>query len=125
VVPKIRCSGQASGCDRCIAIAVECRYRDRSNRRRRRQTSDLGTTTDSSITVVNGNKRSERPYPGPSSGTGENIMREAFDDWSLDMNKLLDPMLPTQLGSPNNLMDTASEIAWDAFLRENSGTVGQ
>jgi hypothetical protein len=52
-------------------------------------------------------------------------MREAFDDWSLDMNKLLDPMLPNQLGSPSNPMDTASEIAWDVFLHENSSTVGQ
>lgn len=36
---QVRCSGQPSGCDRCLAVSAECRYPGREARRRKATTS--------------------------------------------------------------------------------------
>ncbi|KAH7080823.1 hypothetical protein FB567DRAFT_531829 [Paraphoma chrysanthemicola] len=118
---KIRCSGQPSGCDRCIAISVECRYRDRISRRRR-QTSSAGSNPPASDKKQQG----EKPHIVGSTPNGraefQENGKEGLDDWSMDINDLLDPMFSTQLGSPNNSTDMVSEITWETILnKEDSG----
>ena len=43
----------------------------------------------------------------------------------MDIDDYLDPMFSTQLGSPNNPIDMASEMTWDSILGEDHNALGQ
>lgn len=79
---QVRCSGQASGCDRCVAVSAECRYPDREARRRKRPTSSrIGTSgtssrTSSSDLVADGKEQGRAQGQGQDQGQGQSQSHE-------------------------------------------------
>ncbi|KAL6154692.1 hypothetical protein ACJQWK_01280 [Exserohilum turcicum] len=128
---KIRCSGQRSGCDRCIAMSVECKYRDRTGRRKRQASNDGTRSAASSSTtpVPDTKQQDEIPPLAPPLATAEANAREdgakgGLGDWQMDTDDLLESMLSTQLGTPTNSADMTAEIAWNSILGEDHSTLG-
>ncbi|KAF2129730.1 hypothetical protein P153DRAFT_430850 [Dothidotthia symphoricarpi CBS 119687] len=151
---KIRCSGQASGCDRCASIGVECWYPDRPTRRKKRTASlvfdtsgavddstscspalrDNGTKNEQEQDLEEREKQTEdhidigkmQQNDYLSSYHEGNSSKSTREGWDewIDMDGPPHPMLTDQLEDPLGPMDSMSDTVWNSLFGDACGHIG-
>ncbi|ROT35060.1 hypothetical protein SODALDRAFT_363745 [Sodiomyces alkalinus F11] len=115
---KTRCSGEASGCDKCVAMSAECRYPPRdqnAHRTKRRHASmnDEAAENTHAITVTtnktnqDGNTRATNSVNSHNTNnTNQDVQRDLSEaEQPMVQRSRIEPLQPVPCASPTGGMD--------------------
>ncbi|CAI6101084.1 unnamed protein product [Clonostachys chloroleuca] len=125
---KTRCSGEPTGCDKCVAIGAECQYPSRPSRRKKRSRSAFQSSQQDATFVDGANQEpiNENTYSNPnSSSIGGTAATDMIDGVMHDHQAPSGTTAEDSMLSSTSLFDFDDEVDGDAQHLEHwlsSGT---